>query len=958
MDVTTPLNYKFSGSIFQLFDQKAKEFPNHIAIVSNDGICTYRDLEEISSKLAGYLHQQGIGPGGRVAIYSNRNAALVYALLGVSKSGAAFFILDSEYPSSYILKNLEFTKPHYLIVCGNTVLPKELEIQLEGKIFRLFSKASDALRSLQNIEPIIPYQPSQEDEAYYSFTSGSTGKPKCIINTHGPLNHFIEWHIKHHKLSQNDRFSFLSGLSHDPALRDIFTPLSLGATLFIPNQSTLLDPFELAQWLQDHSINVLHLTPSLGSVIAANPNAALDKIRYFFWGGETLSPKISKQIFRIAPNGSQVNFYGSTETPQAMSYFAIDSKIVVDSFPIGKGIDDVQILVVANRKLGKENEVGEIVIRTPYLSRGYLNDPDQTHLRYIANPITGNTNDRCYKTGDQGKYLPNNDVVFVGRTDHQIKVRGFRVELDEIIHKIEEEDEVSRAIVIAKDFGRASKFLVAYYTSNPQKSIESQDLHKRIQEKLPPYMVPNYFVKLEKFPLLPNGKIDLQSLPLPEMKEREEIDTSAYSEREKDLIKIWEEILGIKNIGIHDRFVDLGGDSLSAINALIKMHWYGIDEKYARGVLQGKTIAQIVKEETEGVSIEVERILTDSEKTNLLVNISRGLLVTLVVFDHWMPALLQRIPFLAPIKMWLSPFINFATPGFAFVFGMTLGYNFFPFYLKGSSQFYSKIKLGLGILGSSIIISTLLEFYIRSTHQNPESSILVLYGPLFYYFLAMLTASLWFKFIALFRSKILGCLILGIGFYLAYLTAQHILLSNEQSGVFQLARLMSVAKFSYFNMTFGSLFGVGLGIYLYQNPISNRNTLFAAAGLFMTLCGLAILRYTHGDFALLFSNGDDMGLWRWITYGGLLLILISIVSSLLEHFETLSSATKKFLTIVGVEGQCSILIFVLSTIVIQLKMVLNLMGVPNLVGFAIVFSLFFGITSWAMTKTYRLFYGK
>lgn len=948
------------GPIFKEFCQRAATHPREPALVSKDGICTYSELDAISNRLAGYLANTKIGRGHVVALYAKRNPALIYAILAVLKAGASFFIADAEYPLGRFLDCTTLVKPSLLIVCGDADIPEETASRFQT--LHLSSSKSSALKMFSNEKCELSHDWSAEDIAYISFTSGSTGKPKGISTTHTPLIHFIEWHAKQHQLTQHDHFSFLSGLSHDPALRDIFTPLSIGAALHIPEQSILFNPMHLSNWISQQGITVIHLTPSLGEIIVSSGTNGppLNRIRYFFWGGDVLNARLSKKIKEVASNSRQINFYGTTETPQAMSHFTVDPTMTsTQSYPIGKGIDGVQLLIIKeNGKRADVNEIGEIYIRTPYLSNGYIDDPEQTKSHFVANPLSGDPLDRCYKTGDLGKYLSNGDVLFLGRSDHQIKIRGFRVELDEIILKIEQVPGIARAIVLANSQNRDSKVLIAFYVCEQGQNVTNQEVKDSLKNVLPSYMVPSYIVKVDQFPLFPNGKIDLTALISRKISEREF--EPPKTERERQLVKIWQEILNVDNVGIHDSFADLGGDSLSAIQALIAMQRFGIPEKLASGVLQGKTISQIVKEE-QGASSFVSESLSDSGKTSLVINLLRCILITIVVVDHWFPGLLNRLPSgfhsLQPI---LSPLFNIATPGFAFIFGIGLGYNYFSDYLVQPARIRKRLHLGVWLLGISVLISSLLNLAVLMVKKQILTSTLIFdapYGPLLYYFIALLTVPAWFWFISRFSSKMKSTLALMVIFYFTYLLCLFLFLDREQTGVLQLVRLMLVAKYAYFNMSIGVLGGIAFGLYLKDHRLDEMDSLrLLSGGLLLFLVGLALLYSGEGSLTPLFENGDDMGLWRWSLYIGVVLMLTTYLKKLASDYESHSSTMRSIMNWGSVVGQCTLVIFVLHGMILSLKALLDATGLPDIASLSLSLALFFAICGWTMRKIHHLYY--
>jgi amino acid adenylation domain-containing protein len=967
-DPTSPLHFQFYGPIQQRFQIQAAQTPEGCALVCRGEQCSYAELDQLSTRIAQRLSASGIGPGKSVAIYSDRNAALVFAMLGVLKSGAAFFVADAAYPASRHLEFFALAQPAHLLICGGMSLPAELD-EATAAIPRtkLPSGKQACLQSLPDApsRDLVPIDFTRAD-AYYSFTSGSTGRPKAIVTAHAPLVHFVDWHVQTHGFTSADRFSLLSGLGHDPVLRDIFTPLSIGASLHIPEQSTIFDPFKLARWLDEQAITVLHLTPALGQIIQSGAEATgpLECIRFFFWGGDVLGARQSRNMQVVAPRSRQVNFYGATETPQAMSYYEIEKDDPREAYPIGRGIADVQLLVVhESNRLAQVDELGEIYVRTRYLSRGYLHDAEKTLLAFVANPITHDTHDVCYRTGDLGKYLEDGNVVFAGRNDHQVKIRGYRVELDEIRARIEQQPDVLRSVVLAQDLGRSSKVLVAYFTRVKGTLIDSATLQNALKSLVPGYMVPTYFVRLDDFPLLPNGKIDLRNLPPPTRGETQSDDAvvSPSSERERQLAQIWKELLGVESVGVNESFMDLGGDSLSMIGVLVRMRQLGISEAVARGVIQGKTIAQLVREECGDADPAPAPALIGPARTTLLVNCLRGILVSIVVAGHWFPGFLKRLPqSLGFLQEMLDPLFNIATPGFAVVFGITLGYYYYPKFATNRARVRYMINFGLCLLGAAILIEEVLGVSVqavRGTSITAHELWISLFGPLLYYFLALLTVPLWFSVIGKFRSEIGACLGLILVCYFVNYALVDFLLSREQHGFLQLVRLMLVAKYAYFNMSIGALSGVALGIYLVRRPTIPwlAGKLFVAA-LVLGLAGLTYLRLERGSLAAL-SDADDMGMWRWAAYAAAVLLAASGLTLLLDRYDNLPAWIRRSLNWVGILGQCSLIVYVLHGVVLEVKVLLVAARVPETLALLVPLGAFMLACAMVMSRIYRLYYG-
>lgn len=565
-----PLEYCVERPIFMDFLQCAQRTPDATAVISHDATCSYRQLEETSRGIAGYLIGKGATEADRVVIVSNRCAGLVYAMLGASRAGLTFSVADVAYPSARIDQIIRVLQPSFVLLCGGATYEPAPDAQgANPRIVRIPELPGEALHEFapgaQELPAVDPAHP-----AYITFTSGSTGEPKGIVTHHAPLVHFIEWHTRQHSLSEDDCFSLLSGLGHDPVYRDVFTPLSIGAKVVIPAQATVVDPSALATWIHKHAISIIHLTPPLGKLIetgAKITESRFDDLRYLFWGGDALSNTLYEQIRVIAPHAQSVNFYGTTETPQAMAFHPVDPEADNSRIPLGKGIEGAQLLVVNEAgQLAGEGEVGEILIRSPYLSQGYWGDTAHTREKFVVNPFTRAANDICYKTGDLGTYLSDGSVTFLGRGDSQVKIRGHRIELSEIEGAITRHPRIKQCVVLASHDSSNIR-LVGYCVST--EPVSSAELREHVSHQLPDYMVPAQFVFIDAIPLTPNGKIDKRALPAA-VGSSDATSIGASQNLSPITLKLadaWSEILEVPSIDANLTFVELGGDSLSFVQA-------------------------------------------------------------------------------------------------------------------------------------------------------------------------------------------------------------------------------------------------------------------------------------------------------------------------------------------------------------------------------------------------------
>jgi amino acid adenylation domain-containing protein len=588
-DPAAELNADWLGAVHELFHRHAEKNPHQIAVSDVHVEWNYRELDQMSDALADSLCGKGIRPGDVVAIYAHRSAPLVVSLLGVLKAGAAFLILDPAYPSSRLIDYLTIAKPKGLLQLEAAVpVPEQLERFLqqsscECRMMIGHSGSPNFEASLKEafFNGVRPAA-GPDDLAYISFTSGSSGKPKGVMGRHGSLTHFIPWMSEEFTLNAADRFSLLSALSHDPLHRDVFTPLMTGGRVCIPEPDALTTPGKAAEWMWKSGITVTNLTPAIGQIIleGGRGTSLIESLRYAFFVGDILTRGDVAGFHRIAPNATFINLYGSTETQRAVSFLRVPASMYDETsaghrakevLSLGKGMKDVQLLVMNRRnKLAGIGETGEIYMRSPHLAIGYMDDPQLTQDKFLKSWFTDNPDDRLYRTGDMGRYLPNGTVESLGRADQQIKIRGFRIELEEIEATLRQHAMVRHAVVIAPEDEPGSRRIFGYVVLQQKIPDWNRELQIYLRERLPVYMVPSALVALDVLPLMPNGKLDRKALPLPEVTPADGAISfvAARTELERELAEIMKKVLNVPNIGVHDSFFTLGGHSLLAIQFL------------------------------------------------------------------------------------------------------------------------------------------------------------------------------------------------------------------------------------------------------------------------------------------------------------------------------------------------------------------------------------------------------
>jgi amino acid adenylation domain-containing protein len=560
-------NIAFSTNVFELdkrlihaaFLRQALARPDNVAISFRGLVYSYGELDARSLGVANLLHGRGLGPGDRVAIIADRAPALVWSILAACRAGVAFMVIDSAYPKARIEDLIAVGAPTLLISVSDRTRKLAAELSAE-----LGLATADALRAPRGGEA-LGGEIDPAGMAYMLFTSGSTGQPKGVACSHEPLTRFINWQSSAFHLGAEDRFSMLSGLSHDPLLRDVFAPLSLGAVLEIPEQAKVFAPGGVRTWLAETRCTVVHGTPAMGQLMTAGGgDGDLPDLRLVFWGGDLLSGKLVGDIARIAPSVENVNFYGATETPQAVSFFRIppDQPRGLRA-PIGAGVPGFQVLLLDEH--GREvaaGETGEVAIVSRYLSLGYI---ERGQIAQTWPQTGAGDGTRLYRTGDIGRRESDDVVVLLGRRDDQVKIRGYRVDLSEIDAALRTIPGVTDAAVLP--LREADDVKIAAFVAGPDAGTEAL-VSEALKAKLPAYMHPYALQILSEIPLLPNGKVDRKQLEIVAKKPARTARLAA-SATEAALMACWGPIFGREQLSSDDSFVSLGGDSLSYVQAYI-----------------------------------------------------------------------------------------------------------------------------------------------------------------------------------------------------------------------------------------------------------------------------------------------------------------------------------------------------------------------------------------------------
>ena len=562
--------------VHELVEAQVKRTPDAIAVELEDQQLTYRELDERANRLARFLQRRGVTADTRVAILIERSLEMVVGLLGILKAGGAYVPLDPEYPVERLAFMLQDSGAH--VVVTQEHLRSVLHAIAPGQLEPVYLATQWQEIESESYEP-LQHNLTLSNLAYVIYTSGSTGRPKGVLITHEGICNRLLWIQRDFPLTEADSLLQKTPISFDASVWEIFVPLLSGARLVLAEPGGQRDSAYLVETISKHGITTLQLVPSMLRVFLDEPNLKkCDQLRRVFCGGESLPIDLQQKFFERMSAGL-CNLYGPTETSIDATFRPCKINDNQHGVLIGRPISNIQVYLLDSRlepvPIGCS---GELHVGGIGLARGYLNRPDLTAERFIPNAFALEPGQRLYCTGDLARYLPDGTIEYLGRIDHQVKLRGFRVELGEIEAALCEQPAVKAAVVVAREDGASQQRLVAYVVPANGLPPVADELRSTLEQRLPEYMVPSAFVMLAELPRLPNGKIDRASLPTPERAHRQSHkDFVAPHDRvEETLQQIWQQVLGIPQIGVNDNFFELGGDSILSIQIVARANQAGL----------------------------------------------------------------------------------------------------------------------------------------------------------------------------------------------------------------------------------------------------------------------------------------------------------------------------------------------------------------------------------------------
>lgn len=546
--------------LHHLIELRALHTPSAVAVVFNGLQMTYRQLNARADLLAAHLHSLGVKPNVLVGLCVQRSLEMVIGILGILKAGGAYVPIDPAYPKDRIAFMLNDAGV-LALVTERSLLP-DLP---ENKAPRILIDAPLPPSPTPTI-PAPRHEFSGENLAYVIYTSGSTGTPKGVQIEHRAVVNFLNSMRRTPGLQVDDVVLALTTLSFDIAVLEIFLPLTVGARVVIGTWETAVDGKAVMAELNRHGVTLLQATPTTWRLLLASGWRGGAELKALC-GGEPMPTDLARELI---PRCAELwNMYGPTETTVWSTCYRITG---VDRITVGHPIDNTEtIILTPDLKPTAVGEEGELFIGGDGLARGYHERPALTAERFISHPLIPGR--RLYRTGDLARLTVDGEIDCLGRLDHQIKIRGHRIELGEIENVLMTFPGVQQAVVSARQDIADDKRLVAYLMTAPGASLSFSDLREHTRARLPDYMLPAAFVRLEKIPLTPNGKVDRKALPAP-LQEDVITDGSKHppaTPTEEKLAAIWRSVLGLSLIGRHDKFFDLGGNSLLAVRVFAEI---------------------------------------------------------------------------------------------------------------------------------------------------------------------------------------------------------------------------------------------------------------------------------------------------------------------------------------------------------------------------------------------------
>ncbi|MCT4619882.1 MAG: amino acid adenylation domain-containing protein, partial [Marinisporobacter sp.] len=601
----TKVEYTEDKTIKDLVEEQVEKTPDKIAVIFEHTQLSYRELNSKANELAYKLIKRGIKRNDRIAVLMDHSIELTISILAIMKAGATFVPIDVNWPDLRIKESILDIDCKIVLVNSKTAYENE-----DLNKFSVMVEANKLKGKKENLDIKL----DSKELIYIIYTSGSTGKPKGVMISHkGIFNRFMWMNDYFGKDSANVVLQ-TTRYVYDSSVWQMFWPLVNGGKTITLPPNFLMTSENICELIKKHQVTITDFVPSVFNVIVEQifggkkEKEMLSSLKNVVLGGEEITPFTTHKFLEKFPEIKITNLYGPTEASIGCIYYQVKGN-EGDKIPIGKPISNMEIYIMNKyRNLVPLGIEGEIYIGGKGIGLGYINNESKSEEVFVDNPFR--SDEKMYRTGDLARWLPDGNIEFLGRIDHQVKIRGFRIEPGEIESNILKHRLVKEAVVIDRKDKGNDKYLCAYIVA--EKELDVSDLRMHLSKKLPEYMIPSYFVQLEKIPLTPNGKIDRKALPQPEGNISTGVKYEAPSNNiEEKLVEIWKEILGIEKIGINDSFFNVGGHSLKAATMVSKMHKEMNVEVPLREVFKLATVkklARYIKEAKESIYLGIQPV--------------------------------------------------------------------------------------------------------------------------------------------------------------------------------------------------------------------------------------------------------------------------------------------------------------------------------------------------------------
>ncbi|HEV2733815.1 MAG TPA: amino acid adenylation domain-containing protein, partial [Longimicrobiaceae bacterium] len=580
--------YPRDASLAELFAARVSATPGAVALEHGDERVTYAELDARAGRLARRLAAAGVQPGDRVGLLMERSTALVAAMLGTLRAGAAYVPLDPTHPADRLRAVLEDAGVRVLLAAGET------PPGLAGAV-RVLDAGRDADASAEREGPAPAVPPGGDGLAYVIYTSGSTGTSKGVMVPHRAVARLV-LENDFARLGPGDAVAHAANPAFDAATWEVWGALLNGARLVILDRDVVLSPARLERELAARGVSALFLTTSVFNLVAREAPAAFAPLRHVVLGGEAADPHAVRAVLRAGPPERLVNGYGPTEAAVFATWHRVDSLADdAPSVPIGRPLDNTRAYVLdPHLEPVPPGVPGELYVGGDAVAWGYLGRPDLAAERFVPDPFGADPGGRLYRTGDHVRWLATGELEYLGRLDGQVKIRGFRIEPAEIEAALAAHPAVGEAVVVVREDG-GEKRLAAYVVAARGTAPAAAELREHLARRLPAYMVPATVTLLDAIPVTSSGKADRRALPAPGAHTSAAGFTAPRDMLEHQVVAIWQELLGAGQVGIHDDFFERGGHSLLAVRMLSR-----VEERFGRRVplaalFTGATVAGLAE---------------------------------------------------------------------------------------------------------------------------------------------------------------------------------------------------------------------------------------------------------------------------------------------------------------------------------------------------------------------------